>query len=288
MECVLVDRGRGFAGMERLFAEGVNQVNGGYVDVHAHLADARLRERLDVILAECVQQGVGGILVNAARREEWPAVEALSRRPGVFGALGIHPFFPEDWRAETLAELRQALTAPESRGHVLAVGEIGLDFQHGRDLAARQLAMFRAQLQLARELDLPVCLHNRKAWPDFFGLLKELGWDQVRGYCHHFTGSMDIAREALDHGLYLSFCGPVTYPDAHRLHRVARYAPADRILTETDCPDLPAQEYRGQESRPWHVHSVVQCLAALRGEAPEQVASHVWANWQRLFFPDAR
>ena len=258
-----------------------------FVDVHAHLADARLGERLDVTLAESARQGVGGILVNAARREEWPVVQALSRRPGVYGALGIHPFFPEDWREETLGELRQALAAPENRGHLLAVGEIGLDFQQGRDNAAWQLAMFRAQLRLARELGLPVCLHNRKSWPDFFGLLRELGWGQVRGYCHHFTGSIDIARAALDHGLYLSFCGPVTYPEARRLHQAARFAPSDRILTETDCPDLPAQEYRGQESRPWHVRSVLQCLAALRGVAPEQLLSQVWANWRRLFFPDA-
>ncbi len=264
----------------------MNQVNGNLVDVHAHLADVRLRERLELILAVSEHQGVGGILANAARRTEWSIVCDLSRQPGVFGALGIHPFFPEDWRGETLAELRQALTAPENRGRVLAVGEIGLDFQYGRDNAEQQLAMFRAQLQLAQELNLPVCLHNRKSWPDFFGVLKELGLSQVRGYCHHFTGSVDIAREALDRGLYLSFCGPVTYPGAHRLHQAARYVPADRMLTETDCPDLPVQRYRRLESRPWHVQFVVQCLAELRNETPERVASQVWANWQRLFFPD--
>lgn len=263
----------------------ISSSTAGLVDVHAHLADLRLRAGLDSLLAECVTRGLGAVLANAARRSEWSVIRQISRSPAIFGALGIHPFFPEDWQADTLTALRTALTTLAANEKVIAVGEIGLDFQHGREQADRQIEMFVAQLQLAQELQLPVCLHNRKSWPDFFGILRDLRLEKVRGYCHHFTGSVEIARQALDYGLYLSFCGPVTYPEAKRLHRVARFVPADRMLTETDCPDLPAQAWRGQESRPWQVKAIVDFLAAERHVEPEALTAQLWQNWQRLFFP---
>ena len=253
-------------------------------DAHAHLADARLAPILPQLIAECAARGVKGILANAARRSEWAAVGALSARHDiVYAALGMHPFFLADWNEHSAADLRQAISAAPPNTKIIAVGEIGLDFLSHRASAAKQIGALAQQLLVAREFDLPVCLHNRQAWPDFFALLKDLRITDLRGYCHHFAASRDIARQALNHGLYLSFCGPVADPNSRRARDTALYAPMDRILSETDCPDLPAPQYRGELSQPWHVDSVVHAVASIKQTRPEYVAAAIAQNWQRLF-----
>ena len=253
-------------------------------DVHAHLADPRLAPMLPQLIADCAARGVKGIPANAARRDEWAAVTALSARHDiVYAALGVHPFFLADWHENSAAELRQAIAAPPLGAKIIAVGEIGLDFLSHRDSADKQIAALTQQLLIAHDFDLPVCLHNRKAWPDFFALLKELRISTLRGYCHHFGASRDIARKVLDLGLHLSFCSPIANPRSRRLRDAALYAPLNRILSETDCPDLPAPQYCGELSRPWQVHAVVQAIAEVKKLPPEAIAAAIAENWQRLF-----
>ena len=250
-----------------------------YCDVHAHLADPRILPEADRILADSLAAGVTGILANSARVGEWPAVVTLARQTPVYGALGLHPFFIDEWDPALPSQL-EALLSTHSR--LVAVGEIGLDFFHGRETRDRQIDIFGAQFALARRLGLPVVLHNRKSWPEFFATVKALGGGPVRGTCHHFSASIEIARLALDLGLYLSFCGPVTYPNARRLKAAAAFAPLDRILTETDTPDLPPAGHIGEHSYPWHVRDVVAELARLRGVADTVIAAAVAANFRQL------
>ncbi len=249
-------------------------------DAHAHLADARLAGDVDGILGQCSEQGVRGVLVNAARIGEWPTVVELCRHPIVLGAVGVHPFFIEAWHDGVVGELAELVRA-EPR--LVAIGEIGLDFFHGRKAQARQLEVLAAQLSLARELDVPVVLHNRKSWGEFFGCLRDLGVSELRGVCHHFTGSIEIAGQALDYGLHLSFCGPVTYANARRLKEAAAYVPLERLLSETDTPDLPAARYRGQRSLPFHVIEVVAELARLKDTPVWDVAAQIERNFLDLF-----
>ena len=253
-----------------------------FYDVHAHLADERISDQAQEILAASAAAGVRGIVAAAARRQEWDCIEALAEESIVYGALGIHPFFLDDWGDETAEELAGRCGRNQQ---VRAVGEIGLDFQHGRDQAARQIEVLTAQLRVAAARQLPVILHNRKSWSDFFGLLRDLGIDELRGVCHHFTGSREIARKALDLGLYLSFCGPLTYPNAHRLKAMARFVPADRMLTETDSPDLPGAAYRGQMSSPPQVRDVVEEIARVRQVSTTAVAAQIAENFEALFGP---
>jgi len=248
-------------------------------DVHAHLADPRLASSLEQVLHESAAAGVRGILACAARLEEWDAILALSRRPGIVGALGLHPFFVQDGPSDLGERLRTALAAGTG---LVAVGEVGLDFWDGRENAAVQIAALAAQLDVARDRDLPIVLHNRRSWGDFFGLLRDRGADSLRGVCHCFNGSREIARQVLDRGLMVSFCGPLTYPNARCLREAAAYVPLDRILTETDCPDLPPEPCRGGPSLPWHVRYVVDALAAAKGLSPAAVAEQVEANYLRL------
>lgn len=249
-------------------------------DIHAHLADERLAGTLGRILEQATAAGMTGILVNAARAREWPAVVELSDRPGVYGALGIHPFFPGDWTDTTAAGLESRLA--EFPRRLRAVGEIGLDFQHGRDNAGRQLEIFSAQLECACRQRRPVIVHNRKSWGEFFAVLRNFEAAGVRGVCHHFTGSREIARQVLDRGFYLSFCGPLTYPNARRIKEAARYAPLERILTETDTPDLPPEAFRGQPSRPWHVRWILAEIARLKGLSLAEIAVAVARNFTRV------
>ncbi len=252
-------------------------------DIHAHLGDARVWEQATAVLADSAAHGLTGVLANAARREEWERVIALARRAGppkVWAAVGIHPFFLEDWGPGTAVELAAALR--DNPGTVRAVGEIGLDFWQGRDGAAEQAAACARQCEIAAEFGVPVIVHNRKSWNEFFALWKALAHRPPAAVCHHFSGSLEIARQALDFGMYLSFCGPLTYPGARRLRAAAELVPWDRVLTETDTPDLPAAAWRGRESRPWQVRAVLETLAEIKRTPLEVAAAHVAANFARV------
>ncbi|MBR4675350.1 MAG: TatD family hydrolase [Victivallales bacterium] len=249
-------------------------------DCHAHLADARIWEARVSWMADCRRNGLVGALANAAQFDEWPRVMQLAQEaPEIQPALGIHPFWPEQWTAEAKAQLEQHLKANE----ITAVGEIGLDFWNGRENQALQERAFAEQLQLAVQYGLPACIHNRKSWQEFFGILKELRINELCGYCHNFTGSKETAKQILDRGLHISFCSPVTYPEAERLRRVSAYVPAERLLVETDAPDLPQIPYRGAFSYPWQTVGVVKALAKTRRIALEALAEQIFNNYITLF-----
>ncbi len=250
-------------------------------DAHAHLADSRLQDSIHEILQDCRAHGVKGILANAAHLSEWQAIAKLSEQPDIHPAIGLHPFFIDEWTDECPARLEQALRNTPSA----SVGEIGLDAWSSRDDLPKQKEILAAQLLVAKRQQRFVSLHNRRTWSDFFEILKELRITELHGICHHFTGSPEIARKLLDLGLYLSFCGPVTYPDARRIHAVAIFAPSDRILSETDCPDLPPLPCKGQLSRPWHVQYVLETLAELRHVSISLLAEQIEDNWNNLFSP---
>ena len=251
-------------------------------DCHAHLADARIWDARETWLAECRSHGLVSALANAAQLDEWPRVMQLAQEATeILPALGIHPFWPEQWTAEAKVELERHLKAND----IAAVGEIGLDFWNGRENQAIQERAFAEQLQLAVQYNKPACIHNRKSWQEFFGILKELRIGELHGYCHNFTGSRETARQVLDRGLHISFCSPVTYPEAERLRRVSTYVPAEKLLVETDAPDLPQMPYRGQFSYPWHTKGVIEALAEVRQMSPDALAEQILHNYITLLLP---
>ena len=248
-------------------------------DCHAHLADARIWDARHAWLDECRRHGLASALANAAQFDEWPRVMELSREvPEILPALSIHPFWPEQWTPEAKAALEGHLKAND----LAAVGEIGLDFWNGRDNQAIQETAFAEQLALAVRYQKPACIHNRKSWQEFFGILKELRLGEVRGYCHNFTGSRETAKQILDRGLLISFCSPVTFPEASRLRSVAAYIPADRLLVETDAPDLPQIPYRGQYTLPWQTIGVIEALSDARKTTPELLAEQIYHSYVGL------
>ena len=218
---------------------------------------------------------VPGIDVETSRA----AIALAAAHPGrIFAAAGTHPHDATTLTPEALAAERALAREPG----IVAIGEIGLDFY--RDLSPRdvQRAALVAQFGLARELDLPIILHNRESHAEMVAALREHGAG-LRGVFHCFIGDKDMARDALDLGFYLSFAGPVTFPRNIELAEVAAWAPLERILVETDSPYLTPPPFRGKRNEPRHVAITARRVAELRGMPFEDLAEATWRNAATLF-----
>ena len=213
------------------------------------------------------------------------ATELARAWPAVRFGVGVHPHQagPFGGREATVVGLvRGVVTAiPETR----ALGEIGLDYHY--DFAPKhvQQQVFRLQLRLARELDLPVIIHTREAEDDTLAILREESGGSVRGVMHCFTGTRRLADEALALGMHISFAGIVTFPKGANVREVAVGVPADRLLCETDSPYLAPTPHRGKRNEPAWVVRVAEELAALRGVAVDEVRRQTTANFGALFRP---
>jgi len=212
------------------------------------------------------------------------AVELAAQRPGqVFAAVGIHPHDASTSTDETLAELRNLA----ARSGVVAIGETGLDYYRMLSPREQQLHSLERQLALARELHLPVILHNRESHADLMAILREHA-QGLRGVFHCFSGDRQMAGECLAfEGFYLSFAGPLTYRANTALAEVAAWAPLERVLVETDCPYLTPHPFRGRRNEPKHVALVAAKLAELRGLPMEEIAQITTRNARALFGLDS-
>jgi TatD DNase family protein len=198
-------------------------------------------------------------------------------------AVGVHPHQASDCagqpgRAERL--LRDAFASPD----VVAVGEIGLDYHYDFSPREAQQAVFRSQVDLARELRLPVVIHTREAEADTIEVLKSAG-EELRGVLHCFTGTRELATAALDLGFYISLAGIVTFPKALELREIARDIPLDRLLIETDSPFLTPAPHRGARNEPARMVHTAETLATLRGISVAELDRATTANFHALFRP---
>ena len=238
-----------------------------FIDTHCHL-DA---EEFDDSQADVVQAaqaaGVTRIVVPSVDRENFGIVRELCERyPGCAPAYGIHPMYTDGAYPDDLVALRDYLAQPDT----VAVGEIGLDFFIDHYDRARQEYFFVEQLKLAREFDLPVLLHIRRA-QDI--VLKHLRQHKVRGIAHAFNGSGQQADEFIKLGFKLGFGGAMTYSRATRLREFAATLPLDAIVLETDAPDIPPDFLeRGQPNKPEYIPRIARTLAELRGVDLEEIA----------------
>jgi TatD DNase family protein len=244
------------------------------IDTHAHLDGGG--ERAGDVLARARAAGVGRVVAVGSGLASCAATLAIAdAEDGVFAALGIHPHQAgEDW---DLGALRELLAHPKA----VAVGETGLD--HFRDYAPRdrQLALFRAQAELAADTGKALVVHTRAADEPTVEVLAELAED-VPVVLHCFSSST-LLEPALEHGWYVSFAGNVTYPKAGELRWAAARVPAERILAETDSPYLAPQAVRGRPNEPAHVVHTLAVLAEARGEEPAELEARIEANAARVF-----
>lgn len=252
-------------------------------DTHCHLDDREFDADRDAVIQRARAAGVAWQVVPAIDAAGWPKLrETCAGTEGLFPAYGLHPMLVARHRPEHLAELGEWI----ARERPCAIGECGLDFFiEGLDREQQQ-RYFDGQLDLAREHDLPVIVHARRAVDAVIASIRRVGG--LRGVVHSFSGSVEQARQLWKLGFLLGLGGPVTYERANRLRKLAATMPLEHLLLETDAPDQPDAGIRGQRNEPSRLAAILAEMAKLRDEDPEAIARATTANARRLFGPDAR
>jgi len=248
------------------------------VDSHCHLdADAFDNER-QVVLSRAQAAGVMAQVVPATTAARWPKVRAVCAANKVlYPAYGLHPMFVNEHRHTDVQHLGQWLEQEKP----CALGECGLDFFiPDLDISA-QLFYFQQQLHLARELDLPLIIHARRAQEAVNQCLRRI--KGLRGVIHSFSGSAEQARQLWKMGFLIGLGGPITWPRARRLRSLVASMPLDYLLLETDAPDQPDREIAGQRNEPARLAVIAQTVADLRQQNVAEIAAQTTANARRLF-----
>lgn len=250
------------------------------VDTHAHLELPEFDPDRDQVIRRALESDVRYILtMGSDLPSSRQAVELAQGYPPVYAAVGIHPH-----EAQSANEEVYDLLCEQARQEkVVAWGEVGLDYYHKFAPKELQQEILRRQIRLARSMRLPLIIHDREAHQDVLRLLQEEKAGEVGGVFHCFSGDEDFARQCLELGFYLSFAGPVTFLNASKVQRVARFVPCERLLIETDAPFLAPHPLRGQRNEPAWVRHVAEKLAELKGLSFEDIARITTLNSRQLF-----
>jgi len=246
------------------------------IDSHCHL---NYLDDPQAALTAARERGVQACLCIGVDEQGWPEVAAIAEaNPDVFATAGIHPD-----AAVPLEDARRWLPDAARHPRVVAVGETGLDYSREPNSASQQMQRdsFAWQLDLARELSLPVVVHTRDARDDTLAIMRDA--PDVIGVMHCFTETWEMAEQALDMGYYVSMSGIVTFKNAAQVQEVAARVPADRLLIETDAPWLAPVPHRGKQNQPAFVADTAQFVADLRGVPLAQLVEETSANVMRLF-----
>ena len=252
-----------------------------FIDTHTHLYDEAFDEDREQTLRRALDAGVTTLLLPDIDSTSRPRQQALATAHPecCFQMAGLHPTSVNEHYEEELSQVHDLLF---SEYPYIAVGEIGMDLYWDRTYEAQQLFALRQQLTWALELDLPVCLHIRKAHNEVFGLLRDMDRRQWRGVMHCFGGSLQEARRAVEMGFHLGIGGVVTFKNAG-LAEIVREMPLERLLLETDAPYLSPTPHRGKRNESAYIPLVAQKIAELKGVSLEEVASVSTASARSLF-----
>ena len=248
-------------------------------DTHAHYDSRQFDADRDSILTALPTAGVELVVNPGCDIPSSRAALDLARRfPHVRAAVGVHPGDCDGVTDADFDELRRLCQEPG----VVAVGEIGLDY-YWKDNPPKefQQSVFRRQIELAIELDLPIIVHDREAHGDCTAIVRD--YPEARGVFHCFSGSPEMAQELLKRGWYLGFDGPITYKNARRAAEVVAVTPMDRIVVETDSPYLSPVPYRGKRNDSANLRFIVEKLAEWKGVSYEEMARATWENGKRLY-----
>ncbi|MFC0274253.1 TatD family hydrolase [Metabacillus herbersteinensis] len=249
-------------------------------DTHAHLNALQYEDDLQEVILRAQHEGVSKIVVVGFDRETIErAMDLIEEYSFIYAAIGWHPVDAIDMTDEDLAWIKELASHPK----VVAVGEMGLDYYWDKSPKEVQQEVFRKQIALAKELKLPIIIHNRDATADVVEILAEEGASEVGGIMHCFTGSLEVAEQCMKMNFYISFGGPVTFKNAKKPKEVAMEIPMDRLLIETDCPYLTPHPFRGKRNEPSYVKYVAEQLAELKGVTFDEIAQITSDNAHKLF-----
>lgn len=262
-----------------------NSMNISLIDSHCHLDFPEFDHDRAQVLQRCRQRGVDSLILAATCRQHWPRLWQLvdcSASPRLYGSLGLHPYFLHLHQHADLAELRRQLQLLRGNSGLCAIGEIGLDYQLTQPDRQQQQFYLLHQLQLAREFDLPVILHVRKAHADMLAILKQQQLARA-GVVHAFNGSLEQAREYIKLGFMLGIGGAYTWPQARKLRRMLPQLPLDSLVLETDSPDMPPVFAAGQRNQPDNLPEIAAIIAELHQVELTKLACRTSANCRRIF-----
>ena len=246
-------------------------------DSHAHYNDEAFDEGREELLSSLPDKGICGV-INCATdiASSHVSLELAEKYPFIKAACGVHPHEASAAQEDYLDLLRPMLLEE----NCVAVGEIGLDYHYDFSPRDTQIKVFEEQIILANELDLPVIVHDREAHEDTLALLKKY---RPKGVVHCFSGSVETAREVIDTGMYIGLGGAVTFKNARKPLEVAAFVPADRLLTETDCPYMTPVPFRGKRNDSSYIIYTAQVLAQARNTTPEEILEITRQNANTLF-----
>ncbi|MCG7869867.1 MAG: DNAase [gamma proteobacterium symbiont of Stewartia floridana] len=248
------------------------------IDAHSHFDDVSFDVDREQALSRAEQAGVTQQIIPAIKAAWWPRIKQLCLdHPGLHPSYGLHPMFLSDHQDQHIDQLSEWLAAEQP----VAVGECGLDFYIEDPQPERQQRLFEAQLELADRYDLPVIIHARRSVEEVINTLRR--FPGLRGMLHSYSGSEQQAHRLIEMGFYLSFGGPVTYERAKRLRHLVESLPLESLLIETDSPDQPDTQHRGERNEPAYLPLVLELFSQLRKQPTEEIAAQTRLNTQQLF-----
>ena len=248
-------------------------------DTHAHMDDSCFDIDREQLLADLPKQGLALVMNPGCSLESSRNTDKLSRAYDyIYAAVGSHPDVADEVNEAVLEEYRMLC---KQNPKIKAIGEIGLDY-HYEDIPREiQQKAFRLQMELARELDLPVIVHEREAHEDGMKIVDE--FPEVKGVFHCYSGSAEMAKELVKRGWYIGFTGVLTFKNARKAVEVASSIPLDRIVLETDCPYMAPEPFRGKRNDPGKLYRMAEKLAQIRGLTVEEIEKITTENGKRLY-----
>lgn len=248
-------------------------------DTHAHYDSEQFDEDRDALLSSMKEAGVGRILNASASYKSCFEVPKLAQKyPFMYAAVGVHPDEVGDLNAETFARMKEQFQQEK----VIAVGEIGLDYYWDNEPREVQKEWFIRQLELARELDLPVLIHSREAAADTMEIMKAYG-QGLKGIIHCYSYSVEMAEEYVKMGYLIGIGGVVTFKNGKKLKAVAEAVPLESIVLETDCPYMAPEPFRGKRNNSSYIRYVAEEIGRLKGISAEEVIRQTEDNADKLF-----
>ncbi|MCG8487997.1 MAG: TatD family hydrolase [Chromatiales bacterium] len=252
------------------------------VDSHCHLDRVALDHYANdfgQFVATTLDGGISHMLCVSIDLESWPSMVSLVESyPQISISVGVHPN-DRDRHDPSPAELVELAQHPK----VVAIGETGLDYFHGKGELDWQRARFQQHIEAAKQAKLPLIIHTRDAKQDTISIMQSQGADQAGGVMHCFTEDWSMAEQAIEMGFYISFSGIITFKNAAELREVVKRVPLERLLIETDSPYLAPVPYRGKPNQPIYVHQVAECVAEIKELNVEQVAAQTTENYYQCF-----
>ncbi|WP_410263868.1 TatD family hydrolase [Anaerostipes sp.] len=249
-------------------------------DTHAHYDDKQFDQDREELLVSMKDNGIGTIVDVGSNMETsaW-IVDAVNRYLMMYGAVGVHPSDTADLTESDMDTLKEYA----GKDKILAIGEIGLDYYWDEPEREIQKKWFEAQIELAREVRLPIIIHSRDAAKDTYDIMKSLHAEDIGGVVHCFSYSKEMARQFLDMGFYIGIGGVVTFKNAKTLKEVAAYVPLDRIVLETDCPYLSPEPNRGKRNSSLNLNYVAEALSQIKGIDKEELIAVTEENARKLY-----